>query len=214
MIREAIEKVTKKINLTEAETRAVFEEIMSGKAAEEDIASFLKGLREKGETVEEITGAAKVMIEKAVRVNAGVGLIDTCGTGGANINTFNISTTVAFVVAGCGVKVAKHGNRSASNQCGSADVLEALGVKLKLTPEAVCKSILDIGIGFMYAPLFHSAMKHAIKPRKDVGGRTIFNILGPLSNPARVTGQVIGIYDEKLTEVFANVLKNLGPGTP
>jgi anthranilate phosphoribosyltransferase len=212
MIKEAVEKVIRKIDLTEAETSGVFDEIMSGKASSEDIGCFLKALREKGETVDEITGAAKVMREKSARVDAGVDLIDTCGTGGSGINTFNISTTVAFVVAGCGVKVAKHGNRSASNQCGSADVLEALGVKLELSPEMVRKSILETGIGFIYAPAFHSAMKHAIKPRRDLGGRTIFNILGPLANPAKVTSQVIGVYDEKLTEVLAQVLKNLGSG--
>lgn len=210
MIQEATEKVAKKIDLTESETREVFEEIMSGDASSDDIACFLKALREKGETVNEITGAAKVMIEKSLRVDAGVDLIDTCGTGGSGINTFNISTTVAFVVAGCGVKIAKHGNRSALNQCGSADVLEALGVKLDVLPEMVRKAILEIGIGFMYAPAFHSAMKHAIKPRKEIGGRTIFNIIGPLSNPAKAMSQVIGVYDAKLTEVLANVLKNLG----
>jgi len=210
MIKEAIEKVTKKIDLTEAETGAVFNEIMSGKVSSEDIACFLKALREKGETVDEITGAAKIMIEKSAHIDAGADLIDTCGTGGSGINTFNISTTAAFVVAGCGVKIAKHGNRSASNQCGSADVLEALGVKLELSPEMVRRSILETGIGFIYAPAFHSAMKHAIKPRRDLGGRTIFNVLGPLSNPAKVKSQVIGVYDEKLTEVLAHVLKNLG----
>ena len=210
MIKDAIEKVIRKINLTEAETREVFEEIMSGNASSEDIARFLKALREKGETADEITGAAKVMIEKSLRVDAGTGLIDTCGTGGSGINTFNISTTAAFVVAGCGVRIAKHGNRSASGMCGSADVLEVLGVKLELSPDMVRRSILDVGIGFIYAPAFHSAMKHAAKPRKDLGGRTIFNILGPLSNPARATGQVVGVYDEKLTEVLAQVLKNLG----
>lgn len=210
MIREAIQKVARRINLTEAETREVFGEIMTGRAASEEIARFLKALREKGETVEEITGAAKVMRERAVGIDAGTDLVDTCGTGGSLINTFNISTTAAFVTAGCGIKVAKHGNRSASCMCGSADVLEALGVKLELSPEDVRKAILETGIGFLYAPLFHSAMKYAIKPRKDLGGRTIFNILGPLSNPARAAGQVIGVYDGKLTEVLANVLKNLG----
>lgn len=210
MIKEAIEKVSKKIDLTESETREVFGEIMSGRAVPEEVAEFLKALREKGETVNEITGAAKCMLEKSARVDAGLDLVDTCGTGGSGINTFNISTTVAFVVAGCGVKVAKHGNRSASRGCGSADVLEALGINLESTPEAVRKAIAEAGIGFMYAPLFHSAMKHAIKPRKDVGGRTIFNILGPLSNPAGTKNQVVGVYDEKLTEVFARVLKNLG----
>jgi len=210
MIQEAIEKVAKKTDLTESETREVFEEIMSGNASSENIARFLKALRSKGETADEITGAAKVMIEKSAHVDAGVDLIDTCGTGGSGINTFNISTTVVFVVAGCGVRIAKHGNRSASCMCGSADVLEALGVKLELSPEMVRNSIMETGIGFIYAPAFHSAMKHAIKPRKDLGGRTIFNILGPLSNPAKVTAQIIGVYDEKLTEVLAQVLKNLG----
>ncbi len=210
MIREAIEKVVKKIDLAEDETREVFEEIMSGNASSDDIARFLKALREKGETADEITGAAKVMIEKSLRVDAGLDLIDTCGTGGSGINTFNISTTVAFVAAGCGVRIAKHGNRGASNQCGSADVLEALGINLDASVEMVRKAILDIGIGFMYAPAFHSAMKHAIKPRKEVGGRTIFNIIGPLSNPARAMSQIIGVYDARLTEVLANALKNLG----
>ncbi|MDP3791040.1 MAG: anthranilate phosphoribosyltransferase [Candidatus Omnitrophota bacterium] len=210
MIREAIGKVTKRVDLGEAETRKVFEEIMSGQASAEEIAGFLKALREKGETVEEITGAAKVMIEKSVRIDAGADLVDTCGTGGTGINTFNISTTAAFVAAGCGVKVAKHGNRSASSQCGSADVLESLGVKLDISPEMVRNSIIEIGIGFMYAPMFHSAMKYAAEPRKEIGGRTIFNILGPLSNPARASGQVVGVYDAKLTEILAQVLKNLG----
>lgn len=209
MIKEAIEKVAKRINLTEAETRKVFEEIMSGLASPDEITRFLKALRDKGETIEEITGAAKVMLEKSNRVDAGLDLIDTCGTGGSGINTFNISTTAAFVVAGCGVKVAKHGNRSASCMCGSADVLEALGVKIESSPEMVRRSIMEIGIGFIFAPLFHAATKHAAKPRKDIGTRTIFNILGPLSNPAGVSGQVIGVYDEKLTEVLAHVLKNL-----
>jgi anthranilate phosphoribosyltransferase len=210
MIKEAIAKVAGKRGLTEAETREVFGEIMSGKAVPEDITNFLKVLREKGETVEEITGAAKVMLEKSARIDAGIDLIDTCGTGGTGVNTFNISTTAAFVVAGCGIRVAKHGNRSASNQCGSADLLEALGVKLELSPEAVRKSIVDVGIGFMYAPAFHSATRHAAGSRRELGGRTIFNLLGPLSNPARTTGQVVGVYDEKLTEVLAQVLKNLG----
>jgi len=210
MIREATEKVLKKKDLAERETREVFGEIMSGGALPEDIVHFLKALREKGETIEEITGAAKAMVERSVRIDAGMDLVDTCGTGGSGVDTFNISTTAAFVVAACGVRVAKHGNRSASGQSGSADVLEALGVKLELAPEAVRKSILEIGIGFMYAPLFHGAMKHAAKPRKDLGGRTIFNILGPLSNPAGVTAQVVGVYDERLTEVLAHVLKNMG----
>ena len=210
MIREAADKVARREDLTEGQMREVFGEIMSGHASTEEIVRFLKALRDKGETVEEITGAAEVMREKLVRIDAGKGLVGTCGTGGTGINTFNISTAAAFVAAGCGVKVAKHGNRSASGHCGSADVLEALGIKLELSSEAVRKTIQKAGVGFMYAPLFHSAMKYAVKPRKELGGRTIFNILGPLSNPAAAAGQVIGVYDEKLTEVLAKVLKKLG----
>jgi anthranilate phosphoribosyltransferase len=211
MIKEAIEKVGKRIDLSEAEMRACFEEIMSGKAAHADVAAFLDGLRKKGETVEEITAAALVMREKSVRIKVDDGaVLDTCGTGGTGLNTFNISTLAALVVAGCGVKVAKHGNRSASCQCGSADVLEALGVKIDIAPDMAAKCVKDIGIGFMFAPLFHAAMKYAARPRKELGGKTIFNILGPLSNPAGATHQVIGVYGAKLTEVMAGVLKNLG----
>jgi len=213
MIREAIEKVVKRIDLTEAETRVVFCEIMSGKATPAQIGSFVTALRMKGETVDEITGAAKVMREKSIKIHTGKSegtIVDTCGTGGSGTNTFNISTAVAFVVAGSGLKVAKHGNRSASSECGSADVLEALGVNLGLGPDRVEKCIKEIGIGFIYAPLFHGAMKYAITPRKEIGIRTIFNLLGPLSNPANATSQVLGVYDPKLTEVIAAVLKNLG----
>jgi len=211
MIREAIEKVAERIDLSEGEMRAVFEEMMSGKAAPMDIKAFLDGLRKKGETIAEITAAAKVMREKSARIDVGTDIVlDTCGTGGSGINAFNISTTAAFVVAGCGVKVAKHGNRSASSQCGSADVLEALGVKIDIAPELVAKCIHEAGIGFMFAPVFHAAMKHAAAPRKELGGKTIFNILGPLSNPAGAAYQVMGVYNTKLTEIMAGVLKNLG----
>jgi anthranilate phosphoribosyltransferase len=211
MIKEAIKKVVRKIDLTEAETRGVFDEIMSGNATPAQIGSFLTALRMKGETVDEITGAAKVMRERSVKIDAGEGaIVDTCGTGGSGTNTFNISTTAAFVVAGCGLKVAKHGNRSASSQCGSADVMEALGVNLDIGPERVEKCMQEIGIGFMYAPLFHGAMKYAVTPRKEIGIRTIFNLLGPLSNPANATSQVLGVYDAKLTKVIAAVMKNLG----
>lgn len=225
MIREAIEKVVKGIDLSEAEMGASFEEIMSGKATPAQIGAFITSLRMKGETVEEITGAAKVMRQKSLHISAGKStvdidrddinidaetIIDTCGTGGSGTNTFNISTTVAFVVAGCGLKVAKHGNRSASSQCGSADVLEALGVKLDVGADLVQRCIIEIGIGFLYAPLFHNAMKYAITPRKEIGIRTIFNILGPLSNPANATSQVVGVYNSGLTETVAKVLKNLG----
>lgn len=211
MIREAIEKIIKRINLTEAEAREVFDEIMSGRTTPAQIGSLLTALRMKGETIEEITGAAKVMREKALRINVdGKELVDTCGTGGSGINTFNISTAAAFVAAGGGAKIAKHGNRSATSMCGSANVLEALGVNINAGPEIVEKCIRDIGIGFLYAPLFHSAMKYASEPRKDIGIRTVFNILGPLSNPANAMSQVIGVYDSRLTEVVANVLKKLG----
>ena len=225
MIREAIEKLARRINLTEAEMREAFDEIMTGKATFAQIGAFVTALRMKGETVEEVTAAAKVMREKSLKIHVGRRLvdidrddinideetiIDTCGTGGSGTNTFNISTTVAFVVAGCGLRVAKHGNRAASSQCGSADVLEALGVKVNVPPELVERSIREVGIGFMFAPLFHGAMKYAITPRKEIGIRTIFNLLGPLSNPANATSQVLGVYEASLTEVMAKVLRNLG----
>lgn len=210
MIKEAIEKIVNKIDLKEAEMRDAFGQIMSGQATPAQIGAFVTALRMKGETVEEITGAATVMREKCLKLDAGAGLIDTCGTGGSPANTFNISTAAAFVIAGAGLKVAKHGNKAASSQCGSADVLEALGVKIDAPVETVAKCISRAGIGFMYAPLFHSAMKHAIGPRKEIGIRTIFNILGPLSNPARAAYQLLGVYDARLVETMANVLKNLG----
>ena len=212
MMREAIEKVVRRIDLSEDEMRACFDELMSGRATPAQIGSFLTALRMKGETVDEITGAAKVMRERSVHINSGKvkAIVDTCGTGGSPVGTFNISTTAAFVVAGCGLKVAKHGNRSASGACGSADLLEALGVRVDAGPDLVQRCLLEIGIGFMYAPLFHNAMKYAVEPRKEIGIRTIFNILGPLSNPANATSQLIGVCDAKLTEVMAQVLKKLG----
>jgi anthranilate phosphoribosyltransferase len=211
MIREAIERLEKQKDLAGAEMRQVFGERMSGSAVNADIVEFLSALRKKGETVEEITAAAEVMRGKALRINVGDGIVlDTCGTGGSPINTFNISTAAAFVVAGRGVKVAKHGNRSASSQCGSADVLEALGAKIDISPDKVAECIRQTGIGFMFAPVFHSAMKYAAQPRKELGGKTIFNILGPLSNPAGATHQLVGVYDDNLTETIAGVLKNLG----
>ena len=224
-IRQAIEKIVRREDLTEHETRDVFESIMTGGATPAQIGAFVTALRMKGETVEEITGAAKVMREKSLKIKAGgraVGIdrddinideetvLDTCGTGGTGTNTFNISTTVAFVVAGAGVKVAKHGNRSASSMCGSADVLEALDVKLDVPVEVTEKCIREIGIGFIYAPLFHGAMKYAVAPRKEIGIRTIFNLLGPLCNPVSANCQVLGVYEEKLTTVIARVLRNLG----
>ncbi len=210
MIREAIEKVVGRIDLSENEMRAVFGEIMTGQAAPAQIGSLLTALRMKGETVDEITGAARVMREKAVKIHVEGSLVDTCGTGGSPINTFNISTTAALVAAGAGVRVAKHGNRSASSQCGSADVLESLGVRLDSPPEIAERCIREIGIGFLFAPVFHSAMKHAVGPRKEIGIRTIFNILGPLSNPAGASHQVLGVYDAGLTNIVARVLMNLG----
>ncbi len=224
MIKEAIGKVVEHKALTAVEMDAAFSEIMSGIAAPSQIAAFITGLRMKGETVTEITAAATVMrrFARTIDIQGGLDIdrsdiniereviLDTCGTGGSGTNTFNISTTVAFVVAGCGIKIAKHGNRSVSSACGSADVLEALGINLDIAPSRVEECIKRIGIGFMYAPLFHKAMKHAAGVRKAIGIRTIFNILGPLSNPANATCQVLGVYSRELTEVMAKVLCKLG----
>lgn len=209
MIKEAIEKAAKNIDLTGAEMREAFEEIMSGSSAHADIVEFLVALEKKGETVDEITAAAKVMREKALKIEVGGDLIDTCGTGGSGKDTFNISTAAAFVIAGAGLKVAKHGNRGVSSPCGSADVLEALGVRIGIDADMAAMCIREVGIGFLFAPSFHTAMKYAIAPRKEIGHKTIFNILGPLSNPAGAVYQVIGVYDGKLTETIAGVLKNL-----
>jgi anthranilate phosphoribosyltransferase len=225
MIKEAIGKVVEGLDLTREEMISCMNEIMTGEATQAQIGSFITAARLKGETVEEITGAAIVMREKAVKINVGTNLvdldrddinidtetiIDTCGTGGSGTNTFNISTTVAFVVSGAGLKVAKHGNRGVSSICGSADVIKALGVNIDISPEKVKECIEKIGIGFLYAPLFHNAMKFAIGPRREIGIRTIFNILGPLTNPANATCQVLGVYNEDLTDKLANVLNNLG----
>jgi len=210
-IREAIDKLVNRVNLSEEQTTAVMNQIMTGEATPLQVASFLTALRMKGETVEEITGAARVMREKAHRVKVSDKLVlDTCGTGGDRKGTFNISTTSAFVVAGAGVKVAKHGNRSVSSQSGSADVLAALGVKVDAPKERVEACIEKIGIGFLFAPLLHEAMKYAVQPRRDIGIRTVFNLLGPLTNPAMATHQLIGLYDGSLVEMVARVLKNLG----
>ncbi|NQT95932.1 MAG: anthranilate phosphoribosyltransferase [Candidatus Omnitrophica bacterium] len=213
MIKEAIGKVVKNKDLTAHEMESAFSEIMSGKAESSQISAFITGLRMKGETIQEITSAAKVMRKFAATINVRKStepVLDTCGTGGSGKDTFNISTAVAFVVAGTGVKVAKHGNRSASSRCGSADVLEALGVHINLSPSNVERCIKRIGIGFMFAPIFHAAMKYAVPVRRAIGIRTIFNILGPLSNPANATCQVIGVYDKSLTALMAKVLGNLG----
>jgi len=210
-IREAIDKLVNRINLSEAETIDVMNQIMTGEATPLQVAAFLTALRMKGESVEEITGAARVMREKAHRVNVGSKtVLDTCGTGGDQKGTFNISTTAAFILAGAGVNVAKHGNRSVSSQSGSADVLGALGVKVDAPKERVEQCIAKIGIGFLFAPLLHEAMKYAVQPRRDIGIRTIFNILGPLTNPAMASHQLIGIYSGELVGMIAHVLKNLG----
>lgn len=209
-IREAIEKLVNRIHFSEEEMISVMNEIMTGEATPLQVASFLTALRMKGETVEEITGAARVMREKAHRVNVQAKtVLDTCGTGGDQKGTFNISTTSAFVVAGAGVRVAKHGNRSVSSQSGSADVLGALGVKVDAPKERVEACIDKVGIGFLFAPLLHEAMKYAVQPRRDIGIRTIFNLLGPLTNPAMATHQLLGLYSGELVGPIAHVLKNL-----
>ncbi len=207
----AIRAVTEERDLSEEEMHSVMKAIMTGEATPAQIGGFLIGLRMKGETVDEITAAAKVMRELAARVDvSGPHLVDTCGTGGDAANTFNISTASAFVVAAAGGKVAKHGNRSVSSKSGSADVLEAAGVNLELTPEQVAQCVNEIGVGFMFAPKHHSAMKHAIGPRKEMGVRTIFNLLGPLTNPASAPNQVLGVFSNQWVEPLAEVLGRLG----
>jgi len=212
VVKEGIQKLIDGTDLTYEESQEIMKEIMSGKATNAQIAAFLTALRMKGETVNEITAFTEVMKEYCRRINPSVNgrLVDTCGTGGDKIKTFNISTTAAFVVAGAGVAVAKHGNRSVTSKSGSADVLERLGLNLNLEPEAVKNAIEKVGIGFMFAPAFHPAMKYAIGPRRELGIRTIFNVLGPLTNPADANAQLLGVYDRKLTEPLAHALKKLG----
>lgn len=211
MIRESTQKLVDCADLTPAESRGVMREIMSGQATNAQIAAFLTALRMKGETVEEITAFAEIMRDCSLRIQPRIKgrLIDTCGTGGDKIKTFNVSTATAFVVAGAGVAIAKHGNRSVTSRSGSADVLEQLGFNLGMTAEAVQHSIEHVGIGFMFAPAFHPAMKYAIGPRREIGIRTIFNVLGPLTNPACANAQVLGVYDRKLTAPLASALKGL-----
>lgn len=210
-MRGAIRKLAGRENLTQKEAMEAMGCIMEGCATEAQIGSFITALRLKGETIEEITGCARAMREKAERIAPRVNyLIDTCGTGGDNSNTFNISTAVAIIAAAGGMAVAKHGNRSVSSRSGSADVLEALGVNIALEPDRIEDCIEKIGIGFMFAPKFHKSMKYAAGPRKELGIRTIFNMLGPLTNPANAQGQVLGVFDGGLTESVANVLLNLG----
>ncbi len=210
MLKAAINMLVNNVSLSESEMAGCMKVIMEGKATDAQIGAFLTALRMKGETVEEITGAAKIMREKAITINAPEGVLDTCGTGGDMSHTFNISTTTSIVVSACGVPVAKHGNRSVSSQSGSADVLEALGIIIDLSPEKVEKCLSETGFGFLFAPLFHPAMKYALGPRREMGIRSIFNILGPLTNPAGAKRQLLGVFADRLTETLAVVLGNLG----
>ena len=212
MLKPFIAKVIKNTSLTQEEAYQAMEIIMTGDATQAQIGGYLVGLRMKGETIAEITGSAAAMRAAAEQISPLVNdpLLDTAGTGGDGSHSINISTTAAFIIAGANYPVAKHGNRAASSKCGSADVLEALGVNLNLTPSQVKQCIEEVGIGFMFAPRFHPAMKFAIGPRRELGQRTIFNLLGPLINPANATHQLIGVYDPNLTELMASVLEALG----
>jgi anthranilate phosphoribosyltransferase len=210
MIKEAIEAAVSGSSLSFEQAAGAMEEIMGGEATPAQIAAFVTALRIKGETVDEIAGMASVMRTKAIPVLVKPPVVDTCGTGGDNCASINISTAAAFVAAGAGLKVAKHGNRAMTSRCGSADVLEALGVKIDLGAEAVAECLEKVGIGFMFAPLFHPAMKYAAGPRREIGIRTVFNILGPLTNPARAEHQVIGVPSKELGGKIAAVLQRLG----
>ena len=210
MIKEAIETLVFGQSLSVDEAARVMEEIMTGEATPAQFGAFVTALRLKGETVDEIAGLARVMRARAAQVTISEPTVDTCGTGGDAFGTFNISTTAAFVVAGAGLKVAKHGNRAMTSKCGSADVLEALGVKIDFGPEGVRHCLEKVGIGFMFAPVFHPAMKYAVGPRREIGIRTVFNILGPLTNPAGAQSQVLGVSDGDLAPRMAEVLQRLG----
>ncbi|MGI6657785.1 MAG: anthranilate phosphoribosyltransferase [Desulfobulbus sp.] len=216
MIKEAIGKVVALQHLSEEEMIAVMQEVMSGSASPAQIGAFITALRMKGETVDEIVGAVRVMRDKAVRVETGIDtasgevLMDIVGTGGDGSGSFNVSTTTSFVVAAAGVPVAKHGNRAVSSHCGSADVIEALGVNLNMPLDEVGDCVRQIGIGFLFAPLLHGAMRHALVPRRDIGIRTLFNILGPMTNPAGANVQLTGVFSPNLTEPIAEVLMRLG----
>ena len=210
MIKEAISALVSGNSLTAEDASKVMEEIMQGEATPAQFGAFVTALRLKGETVDEIVGLARTMRARAIPVTTDGPVVDTCGTGGDGSSTFNISTTAAFVATGAGLKVAKHGNRAMSSQCGSADVLEALGVKIDLTAEQVQKCLEKVGIGFMFAPSFHPAMKYASVPRREIGIRTIFNILGPLTNPAGAKAQVLGVAEDSLVEKMAQALQQLG----
>lgn len=210
MIREALHKLLNKEDLSFEMTEAVMDEIMSGAATNAQIASFITALRMKGETIEEITACAAVMRKHGVRLKYDGDLLDIVGTGGDQAYTFNISTVSSFVISAAGVPVAKHGNRSVSSKCGSADVLEALGVRIDIPVSRSEQILREIGLCFMFATRYHSSMKHAAPVRKELGARTIFNILGPLSNPANANHQLLGVYDENLVEPLASVLSKLG----
>ncbi len=210
MIREAIGKLVSGQSLNSDEAAQAMAEIMDGEASGAQIGAFITALRMKGEAVSEIAGLARVMRDRATHVEYDAPMLDTCGTGGDGAKSFNVSTTAAFVAAGAGVVVAKHGNRAMSSQCGSADVLEALGVKIELGPEGVARCLHEAGIGFMFAPLFHPAMRHAGPARREIGIRTVFNILGPLTNPARAEMQLLGVADENIARKMGEVLQMLG----
>jgi len=198
-------------NLTQDEAYKAMEFIMEGNANDCQIAAFLTALKMKGETADEISGFSRAMLDKAVKVKSKyLNLVDTCGTGGDGLYTFNISTTAAFIAAGAGVQIAKHGNRSVSSRSGSADVLEELGVNINLECDDISKCIDNVGIGFIFAPKAHTAMKYVARARKDMGIRTVFNILGPITNPAMAKGRVLGVFDDKLIDIMINALKNLG----
>ena len=214
MIVSALAKIINRVNLTEEEMADVMQSIVTGKATPSQIGAFLVALRMKGETTEELTAAARVMRNMAQQLDVpacdDAVLLDTCGTGGDNKGTFNISTVASFVIAGAGVKVAKHGNRAVTSSCGSADLLQALGVKIDIPLQTIRDCINRIGLGFLYAPLFHPAMAYAAPLRREIGVRTVFNMLGPLTNPAMAPAQLVGVFDQELTETFACVLQKLG----
>ncbi|MEM2904738.1 MAG: anthranilate phosphoribosyltransferase [Candidatus Bathyarchaeia archaeon] len=212
MIRECLQKVAERRDLSPEEARGLMKEVMTGEATAAQIAAVLTALKMKGETVEEITAFAEVMREACVRIHPKVAgrLLDTCGTGGDRVKTFNISTLAAFVAAGAGIPVAKHGNRSVTSRCGSADLLERLGLNLAQEPCEVVRAIEQVGVGFIFAPAFHPAMRYAVGPRREIGLRTVFNILGPLTNPAGADARLLGVYDPALTGTLASVLINTG----
>ena len=216
MIHEALEKIARGEDLSRAEAEATMEQILAGSASNAQIVALLTGLRANGETVDELVGFAKAMRRHATPIfpsdhpHIKEALVDTCGTGGDSSGTFNVSTAAAIVVAGAGVRVAKHGNRSISSRCGSADVLEELGVRIDLPPERVARSIEEVGIGFLFAPAVHAATRHATAARRELKTRTVFNLLGPLTNPAGASAQVVGVYEASVTELMARALGELG----